>query len=236
MLGLRSNSSSARGFACVPGLLLISVLLVGCATVTSTQPPSPSPSPSLSMSTTTLNFQNVVVGQSAKQTFTISNTGTAAAQISALAVSNPEFSVTGPSVPLTISPAASLAFTVTFTPTVAGSASATVSLLSPSLSSPESLSLTGDGVSSTPPPTPTQHTVHLTWNASTSQIIGYRVYRSEVSGSSFSPMNGTTITALSYDDATVSNGITYYYVVTAVDASGTESVYSNQVTAVIPAT
>jgi len=35
-------------------------------------------------------------------------------------------------------------------------------------------------------------------------------------------------------DSTVQNGTTYYYVTTAVDASGDESVYSNQATAVIP--
>ena len=338
MLGLCSISFSARGLACTVGLLLTAALQVGCATVTSPQPPTSSPT--LSLSATTFNFQNVVVGQSAKQTLTISNTGTAAAQMSALSVSNTAFSVTGPAVPLTISPASSLTYTISFTPTAAGSASATlsittsassapvsvsltgngqsavatlvitpvsinfgnlalnttstqtvtlqnsgnisltlqgvtvagsefgysslspgvslapnqqvvfqvsftptvagpasatVSLLSPNLSSPATLSLTGDGVS-TPPPTPTQHIVHLAWGASTSQIIGYRVYRSEVSGASYSPLNGTAINALTYDDATVSNATTYYYVVTAVDASGNESVYSNEATAVIPAT
>jgi fibronectin type 3 domain-containing protein len=77
--------------------------------------------------------------------------------------------------------------------------------------------------------------VQLNWNASTSQVVGYRVYRSEVSGGSFSALNGTAINALTYDDTSVSSGTTYYYVVKAVDASGNESVQSNQATAVIPA-
>jgi fibronectin type 3 domain-containing protein len=65
-------------------------------------------------------------------------------------------------------------------------------------------------------------------------VIGYRVYRSETSGSGFSALNGTTITALNYTDSTVSSGTTYYYVVTSVNSSGVESAYSNQATAVVP--
>ena len=63
---------------------------------------------------------------------------------------------------------------------------------------------------------------------------GYRVYRSESSGGSYNALNGTAISALNYSDDSVSAGTTYYYVVTAVDPSGAESVYSNQATAVIP--
>jgi len=60
------------------------------------------------------------------------------------------------------------------------------------------------------------------------------VYRSVTSGGSYNAMNGTAITALNYSDSTVSSGNTYYYVVTAVDSAGAESVYSNQASAVIP--
>jgi fibronectin type 3 domain-containing protein len=35
-------------------------------------------------------------------------------------------------------------------------------------------------------------------------------------------------------DSTVQSGITYYYVVTAVDSAGSESTYSNPTQAVIP--
>jgi len=42
------------------------------------------------------------------------------------------------------------------------------------------------------------------------------------------------VVGLSYSDATVQNSTTYYYVTTAVDSSGVESSYSNQVTAPIP--
>ncbi len=79
------------------------------------------------------------------------------------------------------------------------------------------------------------HSVALTWIASTtSTVTGYNVYRSTVSGTGYARMNSLLVSALIYTDATVQNATTYYYVTTAVDATGTESVYSNEVSAVIP--
>jgi fibronectin type 3 domain-containing protein len=78
------------------------------------------------------------------------------------------------------------------------------------------------------------HTVGLSWIASTSVVAGYNVYRSTVSGQSYTRMNGSFVGGLSYLDLSVQNGLTYYYVTTAVDSSGIESVYSNEVSAKIP--
>jgi SdrD B-like domain len=79
------------------------------------------------------------------------------------------------------------------------------------------------------------HTVALSWGVSTSTVSGYNVYRSTVSGTGYTKINGSTlVTILSYTDAAVQNGTTYYYVTTAVDSTGAESLYSNQATAVIP--
>jgi fibronectin type 3 domain-containing protein len=39
---------------------------------------------------------------------------------------------------------------------------------------------------------------------------------------------------MNYSDSSVQSGTTYFYVTTAVDSSGTESSYSNQVQAVVP--
>jgi fibronectin type 3 domain-containing protein len=78
------------------------------------------------------------------------------------------------------------------------------------------------------------HTVALTWNASTSTVSGYNVYRSTVSGTGFARINPSPVAVLSYTDASVLNGTTYYYVTTAVDAAGIESIFSNEATAVIP--
>ncbi len=42
------------------------------------------------------------------------------------------------------------------------------------------------------------------------------------------------MTTTTFDDTTVQNGKTYFYMTTSVDSSGTESSDSNQATAVIP--
>jgi len=78
------------------------------------------------------------------------------------------------------------------------------------------------------------HSVALTWDASTSTISGYNVYRSTISGTGYTKINSSLVPALAYTDTTVVNGTTYYYVTTAVDASGNESVNSNEVSAPIP--
>ena len=81
---------------------------------------------------------------------------------------------------------------------------------------------------------PTQHTVTLTWTASTSTVSGYNVYRSTVSGSPYTRINAILDAATNYVDNTVLPGQTYYYVTTAVGTSGVESAYSNQITTAVP--
>jgi len=78
------------------------------------------------------------------------------------------------------------------------------------------------------------HSVALSWNASTSTVSGYNVYRSTVSGTSYTKLNSSLVPALAYTDSTVQNGTTYYYVMTGVDSSGKESLYSNEAQAIIP--
>jgi hypothetical protein len=81
----------------------------------------------------------------------------------------------------------------------------------------------------------TSHSAALNWTASSSSsIAGYNIYRSTTSGGSFTKVNSSQVVPTSYTDTTITAGQTYYYVVTAVDTSGNESTYSNQVTAVIP--
>jgi fibronectin type 3 domain-containing protein len=88
--------------------------------------------------------------------------------------------------------------------------------------------LTGSGT------TPPQHSVSLSWNPSTSAVVGYNVYRGTSSGGPYSKIDSALDTSTTYTDATVQSGQTYYYVTTAVDGSGAESTYSNQAQAVIP--
>ena len=76
--------------------------------------------------------------------------------------------------------------------------------------------------------------VTLNWAASTFTVAGYNVYRATQSGGPYTRVNSSLVSGPSYTDNTVLSGQTYYYVVTAVAAGGAESVFSSQVTAVIP--
>ena len=79
------------------------------------------------------------------------------------------------------------------------------------------------------------HSVSLTWTGSpTTTVTGYNVYRTTISGSLFARVNSSPVTGLAYTDSTVQNGLTYYFVTTAVDPNGGESIFSNQVPAIIP--
>jgi len=80
----------------------------------------------------------------------------------------------------------------------------------------------------------TPHSVALTWSGSTSAVSGYNVYRSTVSGAVYAKINASLVAVLSFTDSTVLNSTTYYYVTTAVDSSGNESAFSNEVQASIP--
>jgi GH35 family endo-1,4-beta-xylanase len=87
----------------------------------------------------------------------------------------------------------------------------------------------------TPPAAPTglsaaagSGIVYLTWNANTeNDLDGYNVYRSTTSGSEYSRI-AERLEGPAYTDDAVSNGTTYYYVVTALDFSANESGYSNE--------
>jgi fibronectin type 3 domain-containing protein len=79
-----------------------------------------------------------------------------------------------------------------------------------------------------------QHTVNLFWDASSSSVTGYNVYRGEQSGGPYTKINTAPVAGTTYTDSSVQAGQTYYYVTTSVGTDGMESGYSNQGTAVIP--
>jgi hypothetical protein len=78
------------------------------------------------------------------------------------------------------------------------------------------------------------HSAITNWTASTSVVAGYNVYRGSVSGGPYTKVNGSLIIGVTFTDTSVLSGQTYFFVTTAVDGSGNESVFSNEVTAVIP--
>ena len=194
-----------------------------------------------------INFGNLNVKAKSTQNVTLQNTGDISMTIQGVTVAGASFGYGSLSPGLSLSPSQSITFEVWFTPQAKGPASATMSFLSPGLSSPAKLSLAGGGIAASPAPAPApkpspaptpapavQHTVQLNWNASTSAVLGYRVYRSASSGTSYAPLTGEAFDGLTYADTSVASGATYFYVVTAIDAAGVESAHSNQVKAVVP--
>jgi hypothetical protein len=184
----------------------------------------------LAINPASLSFGNVTTSTSSTtQNVTITNTGNLNVTISQITLSGSSFSMAGGSVPVTLTPTQNLTLSVQFNPTAIGSANGSISIVSNATGSPASVLLSGTGVAAV------QHSAALTWNASSSTVSGYNVYRSTVSGSSYTKVNPTPIGALNYTDSTVQSGTTYFYVTTAVDSSGDESAYSNQAIAVVPA-
>lgn len=184
----------------------------------------------LSFSSLSLNFGNVNNGSSANLTETITNSGNANVQITQITAAGTGFSLgSGAGTPVTLSPGQSLQFSVVFSPATAGNASGSVTVTSNATGSPATITLAGVGVQPSG-----NHYVTLTWGASPSNVVGYNLYRSNVSGSGYAKINSLVVSALTYDDSAVQSGATYYYVATAVDANGVESDYSNEASALIP--
>jgi hypothetical protein len=182
----------------------------------------------LGVSPTILSFGDVVVGASSTLNSSLGATG-ATVTISSATSSNPEFTISGLSLPAVLAAGQSLPYKVTFKPQASGSASATLTFVSNASNSPAHQSATGNGL-----PAP-QHSVSLSWNPSGSQgVVGYNVYRGSVSGGPYVQVNTSLDANTNYTDSQVVAGQTYYYVATAVDGNGIESGYSNQTQAVIP--
>ncbi|MBZ5526615.1 MAG: choice-of-anchor D domain-containing protein [Acidobacteriia bacterium] len=180
----------------------------------------------LSASPTALSFGNVTVAASATQSVTLSNTGNSSVSVSQLTVTGSSFSAGGLALPLTLAAGQSAAFNVSFSPAASGSFSGSVAVTSNAANSPASVSLSGSGVLS--------HSVGLSWLASSSSVAGYFVYRGSVSGGPYTRLNASAVALTNYTDSSVQSATTYYYVTTAVDSAGAESVNSNEVAAVIP--
>jgi fibronectin type 3 domain-containing protein len=70
---------------------------------------------------------------------------------------------------------------------------------------------------------------------SASTVSGYNVYRGTNTGGPYvSKLTPSPIPSTQFTDTGLQSGQTYFYVVTAVDSNGAESLYSNQATASIP--
>jgi centrosomal CEP192-like protein/HYDIN/CFA65/VesB family protein len=183
----------------------------------------------LAVNPASMNFGNVTVGSTQKQTATLSASSGSVTVTSAGITTGSPFSVSGISFPVTIASGQTASFSITFAPQASGSTSSTLAFFSNASNGSVSESLAGTGVQ------PAQHSVTLSWNASSSSnVVGYNIYRSGQSGGPYAKINSALDPSTTDVDTSVQSGSTYYYAVTAVDSSGRESVFSNQTTAVIP--
>jgi hypothetical protein len=182
----------------------------------------------LSSSSSSLSFGAVNVGSTSTLSSTLTNTGGSSVTVSGVSIAGPGFNASGISVGQIIPTSQGATASVTFAPAATGSVTGSLTITSNASNSPAVISLSGTGA------TAVSHAADLTWTASTSVVVGYNVYRSTVSAGPFTKLTSSSVTATAYSDASVQAGLTYYYVVTAVNSSNVESAYSNEVTAVIP--
>lgn len=181
----------------------------------------------LNSSVSSLNFGNVNVSASSAQNITMTNAGNSSVTIAQVMVAGAGFNSTGAS-GMTLAPGQSTSLTSTFAPSASGAATGKITVSSNATNSPASISLSGMGV------TATAHTVALSWASAVTGVTGFRTYVSMVSGGPYVEMGSVASTTPAYTDSSVQSGQTYFYVITAVDASNDESLYSSEVAAIVP--
>lgn len=204
----------------------VSVAISGSSPTTKLLSGSGVVSGQLSVAPASMNFGTVALGSSQNQNGSLTATG-AGVTVSSASWNGAGYSLSGITFPVTIPAGQSIPFTVTFAPQTTSSSAGNVSFFSNAPNSPIVEALSGSGLQ-------TAHSVSVSWNASPSTVAGYNVYRGTQSGGPYVKLNSSLQPATTYTDNSVQPGAIYFYVVTAVDASSQESVFSNESTAAIP--
>lgn len=187
--------------------------------------------PVITLSPTSIAFgtQPIATTTSA-ETISVTNGGNSALNISSLAITGAnagDFAEIGDTCGTSVAAGGNCTVGITFTPSLAGAETASVSITDNASGSPQSVTLSGTG----------GHDVILTWSASTSAGVGgYNVYRGTTSGGeSAAPINSSLITGTTYTDSNVQAGQTYYYVLIAMSSDETShSADSSEVSASVP--
>lgn len=227
----RTNSSRLRLFCILLALAGICGALTGCAGVsagTNNQSTTPPTSGTLAVSPATLNFGNVPVGSSASLNATLSASNTDVT-ISSADWSGSGYAVSGITFPVTVAAGQTAKYTVTFSPAATGSSPGSITFTSNASDASLKESFSGSGTQTS------THSVALSWDPSTSTVIGYNLYRGTQTGGPYSTkLNSSLLATTAFTDSNVQSGTTYYYVSTAVDSNNIESGYSNEASAPIP--
>jgi len=148
----------------------------GSVTITSTASNSPATvslsgigvSYLVSASPGSVNFGNVPAGTSVTKNVTVTNTGSASVNITQATVSGNGFSVSGPTLPITLIAGQTTTFNATFAPTAAGAFTGTLTVSSSATDSPATVSLSGTGTTYFLNATP----LHLSFGNAAAQSTG----------------------------------------------------------------
>lgn len=195
--------------------------------------------PAAELSSSSVSFAPQDVGTtSSPQSIQLLNSGSGDLTIAKITITGAnatDFSQTN--CPTKLAPGQNCTIQVTFTPAGAGSRAATLTITDNAGGTPQAVSLSGSGLSNcSPPAAPTglfatagNAQASLNWTAS-SGVVSYNSKRSYRSGGPYTTL-ATGIATVSYLDTGLTNGITYYYVVSAVNSCG-ESDNSNHASAI----
>jgi hypothetical protein len=131
---------------------MVAIALAGCGLVGNTANPATaitSAQPQITISPPSANFGNVVVGTTNTQTISVTNSGTANLTVSQANISGAGFTMSGITVPLTLSPGQRTTFNIAFSPTSTGNFTGSLSLTSNAPNSSITIALGGTGVAPT---------------------------------------------------------------------------------------
>jgi len=154
-LTLAPNQSTTFGVVFAPtsagtGSGTLSITISGSSTVVNFALSGTGVAPAaLSATPASVTFTSVQVGQNQMQTVSVKNNGGVNATISQATATGTGFSLTGPSLPVTVTPGQSASFSVTFAPQSAGSFSGNVAISSNASNANLSVALSGTATGQT---------------------------------------------------------------------------------------
>jgi polygalacturonase len=189
----------------------------------------------LTASPASVGFGNVITGTKTSQTVKLTNSSTASLAISQATVSGVGFSFTGLTSPATLAAGTSTTFTVVFAPSSAGSVTGSVSLVSDASNSPDTIALSGTGVSPNPfiaissPASDATVSGTITVSGTASDSVALSSVAVQVDGGAFSTASGTSNWSFSLNTTSLSNAA-HTITAKATDTSGSTASTSISVT------
>ena len=208
----------------LPGLLASVLAVTGCGGGGGASSPG---LPILTMYNSSVDFGDVAVGNTTTQGVTLSNTGGSALTLQQNSLSGAAFTTSGIGAGVTLAPGQYVTLIVSFNPSGTGKANGMVSLTSSTSGSPINLPLSGHGVVAS-------HWAAVDWDASTSSVVGYNIYRNSALDGSWTKLNSCPVTTTSYMDWDVRGGEFYLFAVRSVSTANVEGAFSYATSATIP--